>query len=79
VSTEVFNDPAAAFARYEDIRRERTAAVVRKSHENRRLAFHRALADEDAVAASLAQEWQQARVRERLEWLYTYDATAVQI
>ena len=41
-----FDDPAAAFARYEDIRRERTATVVRKSHENRRSAFSPALADQ---------------------------------
>ena len=32
-----FDDPATALARYEEIRRERTAAVVRKAHENRRL------------------------------------------
>ena len=38
-----FGDPARAFARYEDIRRERTATVVRKSHENRRSAFSPAL------------------------------------
>ena len=40
-----FDDPATAFARYEEIRRERTATVVRKAHENRRSAFSPALAD----------------------------------
>jgi salicylate hydroxylase len=74
-----FEDPAKAFARYEDIRRERTAAVVRKSHENRRSAFSLALADPNAVAVKVAQEWQQERVRERMEWLYAYDATAVAV
>ena len=74
-----FTDPAAVFARYEDIRRERTAAVVRKSHENRRSAFSPALADPKAVAVEVAREWQQERVRERMEWLYAYDATAVAI
>jgi salicylate hydroxylase len=74
-----FADPARAFARYEDIRRERTATVVRKSHENRRSAFSPALADRSQVAVEVAREWQQERVRERMEWLYAYDATAVEI
>jgi 2-polyprenyl-6-methoxyphenol hydroxylase-like FAD-dependent oxidoreductase len=71
--------PDLAFARYEELRKERTAAVVRKAHENRKQAFSPALADVDGIAASVAQDWQQTRVRERLDWLYTYDATAVPI
>jgi salicylate hydroxylase len=74
-----FAAPKTAFARYEDIRRERTAAVVRKSHESRKQAFNATLADKDAIAVSVAREWQQTRARERLDWLYTYDATAVLI
>jgi len=72
-------DPTTAFARYEDIRRERTTAVVRKSHEFRKQAFNPALADNDAVAVSVAQKWQQALARERLDWLYADDVTALQI
>jgi salicylate hydroxylase len=73
------SEPDAALGRYEELRRERTAAVVRKSHENRRSAFSPALADENAIAAEVAREWQQERVRERMEWLYAYDATAIDI
>jgi hypothetical protein len=47
--------------------------------ENRRQEFSPELADEDAVAISVAREWQQVRVRERMDWLYAYDATAVEI
>jgi salicylate hydroxylase len=71
--------PTAALLRYQDIRRDRTAAVVRKAHENRRQAFSPALADDEAVAISVAREWQQVRLRERMDWLYAYDATAVEI
>ena len=74
-----FSVPATAFARYEEIRRERTASVVKKSHENRRSAFSPALANDNAVATEVAREWQQERVRERMEWLYAYDATAVAV
>jgi salicylate hydroxylase len=72
-----FGDPAAAFARYEEIRRERTASVVTKAAANCRLAFSPALAEPSAVAKEVAREWQQERVRERMEWLYAYDATVV--
>ena len=74
-----FGDPAAALARYEDIRRDRTSAVVRKAHENRASAFEPKLADENALAESITAEWQNKRVRERMDWLYTYDATAIAI
>jgi len=74
-----FDDPAAAGARYKAIRKERTSAVVRKSHENRKQAFNPALADQDEAVASVAAEWQHSLARERLDWLYTYDATAIEI
>ena len=74
-----FDDPATAFARYEGIRKERTAAVVRTAHANRAQVFSPALADKAAIAVSVAREWQQIRLRERLDWLYAYDATAVAI
>jgi hypothetical protein len=43
-------------------------------------AFSPALAEanpQDAMAT--ARDWQQVRAKERLEWLYAYDATAVEI
>jgi hypothetical protein len=33
----------------------------------------------EPVAASVARDWQQVRVKERLDWPYEYDATAVEI
>jgi len=74
-----FADPAKALGRYEELRKERSAAVVRAAHENRKQVFSPALADKDAIAVSVAREWQQVRLRERFEWLYAYDATAAAI
>lgn len=74
-----FDNPTTAFARYEDIRRERTSTVVRKAAQNRGSAFSPALANDNAIAVEVAREWQQERVRERMDWLYAYDATAVAI
>ena len=73
------DEPAKAGERYENIRRERTAAVVRKSHENRKQAFHPELADDDNAIGTMAEKWQQSLAKERLDWLYTYDATAAEI
>jgi salicylate hydroxylase len=72
-------DPASAFARYEGIRKERTSAVVRRSHDNRRHVFSPELADAGALAIEVARYWQQEHVKERLDWLYDYDATAIAV
>ncbi len=53
--------------------------VVRKASENKVSAFAPSLADKDRVAEEVAREWQQVRLRERMEWLYNYDATAIAI
>ena len=74
-----FGEPGLAFARYEEIRRERTSMVVRKASENKASAFAPSLADKDRIAEEVAREWQQVRLRERMEWLYNYDATAIAI
>ena len=74
-----FADPATAFARYEEIRSERTAMVVRKAQDNRAMAFEPRLSEEGAVAASIARDWLQLRLKERLDWLYAYDATAAAV
>ena len=65
----------SALARYEDIRKDRTAMVVQKSHENGKRVPSPALANKDEVAASVTQDW-QVRVQERLDWLYVYETSA---
>ncbi|MGA8820756.1 MAG: FAD-dependent monooxygenase, partial [Xanthobacteraceae bacterium] len=72
-------DPERAFLRYEDVRKERTSAVVRKSHENRRHVFSPALGDAGALANEVVHYWQEEHRRERLDWLYQYDATAIAV
>jgi salicylate hydroxylase len=74
-----FRDAATALSRYEDIRCDRTAAVVRKAQENRAMAFEPRLADENAFAEAIARDWMKLRVSERLDWLYNYDATAIEV
>jgi salicylate hydroxylase len=73
------DDPPAVFGRYEEIRKERTAMVVSKAAENRAMAFAPELAQDGAVTDAIMRHWLQERLKERLDWLYAYDATAVAV
>ena len=72
-----FADPETALRRYEDARRERTARMVRGSSDNTRRFHNPELADAEGAARYVAREFDPARVRDRYEWLYAYDATTV--
>jgi salicylate hydroxylase len=73
------DDHTTALAKYENARRERTAAMVRAAAETRNRAFNRALADAEGVTAYLAREWEKEPVMARYDKVYAYDATSVAI
>jgi salicylate hydroxylase len=68
-----------ALTRYEALRMDRTARVVRGSAENARRFHNPALAHADGAAAYVEREWNEDKVRERYEWLFTYDVDTVEI
>jgi salicylate hydroxylase len=72
-----FDDAAHALRRYEDARRDRTARVVRASNDNTRRFHNPELAHAEGAAAYVAREFEATKVRERYDWLYTYDAETV--
>lgn len=71
------DDVGVALQKYEDARRERTNRMVRGSSENTK-RFHNPLLNDPAEAAKYVdREWTEAKIRDRYEWLFTYDATSV--
>ena len=70
-------DAAQGFARYEAVRKARTARVVEGSAANTQRFHNPALAHAQGAAEYVEREWNEARVKERYEWLFKYDVDAV--
>ena len=71
--------PESAMARYEALRLERTSRIVVGSAANAARFHNPLLADPMEASRYVDAEWSEERVRERYEWLFSYDATAVDV
>ena len=74
---DLCEDPRAALRRYQDVRLERTAAIVRGSSDNTKRFHNPAFGCPEGAAAYVEREFLPEKVRQRYDWLYQYDALTV--
>ncbi|MEW9877938.1 FAD-dependent oxidoreductase [Pseudomonas putida] len=72
-------DPATGLLRYQALRLERTSRIVRGSAANGERFHNSLLADAAEASRYVSTEWNEDSVRQRYEWLFSYDATAVEV
>jgi salicylate hydroxylase len=68
-----------ALQRYEAVRRDRANRAVTGSAENAKRFHNPDLAHAAGAEVYVTREWQEDKVKQRYEWLFTYDATGVAI
>jgi salicylate hydroxylase len=72
-------DVPTALQRYEQVRLERTTAIVRGSSENTKRFHNPAFGNPEGAAAYVEQEFTPEKVGQRYDWLYEYDALTVPV
>jgi salicylate hydroxylase len=76
---EAADHPAEALTRYENARRARTTRMVEGANANTKRFHNPELASVEGARTYVDREWTEAKVKERYEWLFTYDAINVPV
>jgi salicylate hydroxylase len=76
---ETHHDVPSALKAYEAARRERTARLVRAANDNASRFHNPALGDAEGAARYVDTEWQEAKVKQRYDWVFEYDPVKVAV
>jgi salicylate hydroxylase len=74
-----YRDASRALIQYEAARRVRTTRIVEGAAGNAKRFHNPELAHAEGARAYIDREWHEDRVKERYEWLFTYDATKTSV
>jgi salicylate hydroxylase len=74
-----YDDAETALARYDAARVERTAKLVRGANEMAKRFHNPALADAAGAKAYVDAQWNEETVKQRYDWIFSYDATRVAV
>jgi len=72
-----YQDATTALVRYDAARVERTAKLVRGANEMAKRFHNPALADAAGAKAYVDAQWNEETVKQRYDWIFSYDATRV--
>jgi 2-polyprenyl-6-methoxyphenol hydroxylase-like FAD-dependent oxidoreductase len=73
------NDVPSALRSYEGARLERTGRLVQAANENARRFHNPVLRERDSAKQYVDREWAEDRVRQRYDWVFTYDPVTVRL
>ena len=76
---KAYADAGVALQHYEAARLARTTRMVKGAAANTKRFHNPELAHVEGARAYVDGEWNEARVKERYEWLFTYDVTTVPV
>ena len=74
-----YDDAETALAHYDTARVERTAKLVRGANEMAKRFHNPALADAAGAKAYVDAQWNEEVVKQRYDWIFSYDATRVAV
>jgi len=76
---DAHDDPEVALLRYQEARLERCTKTVHGSTENMKRIHNQTLADPEVARKFADAQWDTESVKQRYDWLFTYDATSVPV